>query len=115
MNYLNIIRYSLSGIVLQSELPRNKNIYKILKPRKPSSLLLPTKLEAPSESEEVDEFQNAEETEPRAETDQTTEGSYEILNGVEDVLVVLHQAVILEVDVEQRQVAISVKILNNEQ
>ena len=77
------------------------------------SLFLTTKLKAPSESEEVDELQNAEETESRAETNQAAEGRYEILNGIEDVLVVLHQAVILEVDVEQRQVSISGKILNN--
>ena len=77
------------------------------------ALFLTTKLKAPSESEEVEKLQNAEEAESRAEADQTAEGCDEILNGVEDVLVVLDQAVVLEVDVEQRQVSISGEILNS--
>ena len=77
------------------------------------SLFLTTKLKAPSESEEVDELDNAEEAEPRAEPNQTAEGCNEILDGVDHVLVVLNQALILEEDVEQRQVSISGKILNN--
>ena len=118
MNYLNITRQSVSCIVLQSELStKNKMIYIKSNPEYDHhtghALFLTTKLEAPSEGEEVEELHNAEEAQSRAETDETAEGCDEILNGVDDVLVVLNQAVILEVDVEQRQVSLAVKILNN--
>ena len=63
-------------------------------------LVFPAQLEAPSQSEKVDELCEAEEAEARAQTSQTTERGDEVLDGVDHVLVVLDDGLVLEVHVQ---------------
>ena len=71
-------------------------------------LFLSAQLEAPSEGEEVDELRDAEEAEAGAEPHQAPEGGDEVLHGVDHVLVELDDALVLEVDVQQGEVALLV-------
>ena len=71
-------------------------------------LFLSAQLEAPSEGEEVDELCDAEEAEAGAEPHQAPEGGDEVLHGVDHVLVELDDALVLEVDVQQGEVALVV-------
>ena len=71
-------------------------------------LFLSAQLETPSEGEEVDELRDAEEAEAGAEPHQAPEGGDEVLHGVDHVLVELDDALVLEVDVQQGEVALLV-------
>ena len=100
---MNITGHRLSVDVLQPKLSTNMmSVHFLLYHH--HLLLLPAELQAPSQSEEVDKLHDAEETEPRAQPHQAPKCRYEVLNGVDDVLAVLDQAVLLEVDVQQGQV-----------
>ena len=60
-------------------------------------LPLPAELQTPPEAEEVDELSNTQQTEASAETNQASKCSHKILNSVDDVLVVLDNALVTEV------------------
>ena len=74
-------------------------------------LVLSAQLEPPSEGEEVHELGDAEEAEARAQAGQATEGGDEVLDGVDHVLVVLDDGLVLEVHVEQGEVLLVHKLV----
>ena len=61
-------------------------------------------MKSPSEGEEIHKLRDAEEAESGAEASQASEGGDEVLDGVDHVLVVLDDGLVLEVHVEQGQV-----------
>ena len=68
-------------------------------------------MESPSEREEIHELGDAEEAEAGAEAGQAPEGGDEVLDGVDNVLVVLYDGLVLEVHVEQGQVLLVHKLV----
>ena len=68
-------------------------------------------MEAPSECEKINELCEAEEAEAGAKASQATKGCDEVLDGVDHVLVVLDNGLVLEVHVQKGQVLLINKLV----
>ena len=95
---------SLNSYKYSSNYPEHRFLYHFL-------LVLSAELKSPSEGEEIHELSDAEEAEAGAETSQASEGGDEVLDGVDHVLVVLDDGLVLEVHVEQGQVLLVDKLV----
>lgn len=72
---------------------------------------LSTKLKSPTKSEEVYKLSNTQQAQARAQTNQAPKGSDEILNREDNILIVLNNALVFKVDMQERKVLLSI-ILN---
>ena len=72
---------------------------------------LSTKLKSPAKSEEVNKLSNTQQAQACTKTNQSPKGSDEIFNREDNILIVLNNALVFKVDMQERKVLLS-KILN---